>query len=638
MKNIYKKLLLFFSLILYITFNILPANNVFAQTYDFEVIEKSHVIYNQENDYTTVNLSYTKKVYNSQFFYPKGSEIKFYLYDRNPEEKTTERKFKKKSISVKSDKGKKLKHTIQEKENYIIVQVKQDRDIYKGKDYTVKLSYKTHEYLEKIGNIIKIYFDSYIKEDNQDYFKYQDKSSNTWVKRSYLSQITVPNDLAKELSLKFPSLIEEEKKENNITYSLKNENVFIGTAYLLFGDTQYVEFSINWETPKTDDRNLRGLDKYTNLLSTNIYKVNLPRDFDETNQKVLYKRITPEPTELHISQDGNMSLQFEIPANKRSNISIEGYILSELKEEKTEDTMNIKINEYLKSIPKKHDEYLKTTKYWQSDSELIKKESNAILQGLDQNKDSIYTLLKKDYDFVTESLDYNEESLKNINDLKRQGAEGALISGTGVCMEYADLMIAILRAQGIPARGAVGYGTSDYHMKLTYPDSDQIITHQWVQVWIPNHGWISIDPTWGDESNRYYIGPSLEHVLWHTITPDNIEISDHIVYTADSVSSDKLYKNLKIQIDPITKKEFSENNKDLYDFKKKFNEVEIYHEPIEDKFSDIFLFILKTTPIGRIFITIAPICCGFPIILISTALACFILIKTIKKRRANKKS
>ncbi len=62
-------------------------------------------------------------------------------------------------------------------------------------------------------------------------------------------------------------------------------------------------------------------------------------------------------------------------------------------------------------------------------------------------------------------------------------------------MEYADSMIALLRAQGIPARAALGYAN--------IRDTERIqVRHQWVQIWIPDHGWFSIDPTFESKNQK----------------------------------------------------------------------------------------------------------------------------------------
>jgi transglutaminase-like putative cysteine protease len=68
----------------------------------------------------------------------------------------------------------------------------------------------------------------------------------------------------------------------------------------------------------------------------------------------------------------------------------------------------------------------------------------------------------------------------------------AIVSGEGVCQDFAHTMIALLRHVKIPARYVSGYlyrGRED-HDRST-PDA----THAWVDVLLPQLGWVGFDPT-----------------------------------------------------------------------------------------------------------------------------------------------
>ncbi|MFW5680186.1 MAG: transglutaminase family protein [Pseudomonadota bacterium] len=64
----------------------------------------------------------------------------------------------------------------------------------------------------------------------------------------------------------------------------------------------------------------------------------------------------------------------------------------------------------------------------------------------------------------------------------------------GVCQDFAHLMLAGLRALGLPARYVSGY-------LLTHPPAGQErmigadVSHAWVAVWTGADGWIDLDPT-----------------------------------------------------------------------------------------------------------------------------------------------
>ncbi len=92
------------------------------------------------------------------------------------------------------------------------------------------------------------------------------------------------------------------------------------------------------------------------------------------------------------------------------------------------------------------------------------------------------------------------------------GDNGALLAhqtGTGDCTDYADLMIALTRAAGIPARFVEGvtYGTDGYY------DEGQT-KHDWLEVYLPGSGWVPMDPTWGEnDADTYFGGISPDHII-----------------------------------------------------------------------------------------------------------------------------
>jgi len=76
-----------------------------------------------------------------------------------------------------------------------------------------------------------------------------------------------------------------------------------------------------------------------------------------------------------------------------------------------------------------------------------------------------------------------------------------LQTGSGTCRDYALFMIEALRRLGIAARFVSGY--------LFVPNDDEApgrvgggSTHAWVQVYLPNAGWIEFDPTNGIVGTR----------------------------------------------------------------------------------------------------------------------------------------
>jgi transglutaminase-like putative cysteine protease len=60
----------------------------------------------------------------------------------------------------------------------------------------------------------------------------------------------------------------------------------------------------------------------------------------------------------------------------------------------------------------------------------------------------------------------------------------------GVCQDFAHLLLYMLRLMGVPARYISGYicpGSSEWR--------GEGATHAWAEAWLPDTGWIGIDPT-----------------------------------------------------------------------------------------------------------------------------------------------
>lgn len=88
-----------------------------------------------------------------------------------------------------------------------------------------------------------------------------------------------------------------------------------------------------------------------------------------------------------------------------------------------------------------------------------------------------------------------------VTDVKTD-AETALTLGRGVCQDFAHIMIAACRCNGIPARYVSGYLYSD---RVAESPDGNAASHAWVDVFIPNRGWISLDPTHNSPQTESYV-------------------------------------------------------------------------------------------------------------------------------------
>ena len=130
-----------------------------------------------------------------------------------------------------------------------------------------------------------------------------------------------------------------------------------------------------------------------------------------------------------------------------------------------------------------------------------------------------YWVAHKIFDFVRENLEYKLEGGWNV-------APVVLKRGTGSCSEYTFSYIALCRAAGLPARyvGSIVVRGDDASLDDVF--------HRWPEVYLPNYGWIPIDPQGGDKplprdrvmnighlSNRFLIttqgGGDSEYIGWY---------------------------------------------------------------------------------------------------------------------------
>lgn len=125
------------------------------------------------------------------------------------------------------------------------------------------------------------------------------------------------------------------------------------------------------------------------------------------------------------------------------------------------------------------DKYLKNEKF----IEIEEKEIRSLARKL-RAKDPIKTL-KNTFDYLDTHIEYAGYVAEDVGALK------TLQYGEGDCTEFADLYIALNRVNKIPTRFMEGY-------VLEYKN---IAAHDWLEVYLKDYGWVSLDATPGMESS-----------------------------------------------------------------------------------------------------------------------------------------
>lgn len=65
----------------------------------------------------------------------------------------------------------------------------------------------------------------------------------------------------------------------------------------------------------------------------------------------------------------------------------------------------------------------------------------------------------------------------------------------GWCEPISSSMVLLLRAGGVPARWVTGFMPGDFNVLSGFWEVRAHHAHAWVEVWVPEHGWIAFDPT-----------------------------------------------------------------------------------------------------------------------------------------------
>ena len=113
-------------------------------------------------------------------------------------------------------------------------------------------------------------------------------------------------------------------------------------------------------------------------------------------------------------------------------------------------------------------------------------------QQIDELVNEFYTsgmtvaaIIDKCGDFIFNNFKY----IKGITNIETTVAE-ILEHRSGVCQDFAHVMLEMLRSLGIPSRYVSGY---------ICPNKNGMrgegATHAWIEAWIPGNGWVGNDPT-----------------------------------------------------------------------------------------------------------------------------------------------
>ena len=106
------------------------------------------------------------------------------------------------------------------------------------------------------------------------------------------------------------------------------------------------------------------------------------------------------------------------------------------------------------------------------------------------------------YEYVVDHLDYDDDKAKNVvGKYVLPNLDTAIDTGEGICFDYASLLAALCRIQGLPAKVITGQTSIEYHA--------------WVEIYLEGKGWINpkiefdkekwtmVDPTFASSGLDY---------------------------------------------------------------------------------------------------------------------------------------
>ena len=97
------------------------------------------------------------------------------------------------------------------------------------------------------------------------------------------------------------------------------------------------------------------------------------------------------------------------------------------------------------------------------------------------------------YDFVVKNFKYDKALAESVQTGYLPVLDEVLAKKKGICFDYASIMTAMLRSQGVPCKLVVGYAGDAYHAWISVWSD----TEGWIEkaVYFDGHSWMRMDPT-----------------------------------------------------------------------------------------------------------------------------------------------
>jgi len=346
------------------------------------------------------------------------------------------------------------------------------------------------------------------------------------------------------------------------------------THYNMIQNVTY-EITINWTLTRL------GPNSYTFSLKYSLFDNRIPSEYEFTPpiqvSSLEYHSIEGNGTEIITQTDkfGNHHYLFNRTINDLNSAPIlinQKYVitLNEISFDTNIPEGDIGIYNTSDII---HDLYCQAEPLFEMNDSTLISLSNSLVEGLSNPIDKAKAI----YDYVSENIEY-------VGQVEERGALWTYQNKKGDCSEYSNLMITLLRIQGIPARkctgmilsnvSATGQAISNYNPEVgaewsyysNYLKNSSILAgnltynallHAWLEYYVPNIGFIACDPTWGSTGYNYFNKMDFIHLT------SNIGACFEVPSLSYNVSEYSVLPNPVFQSDAIFKYDTSINIKIL---------------------------------------------------------------------------
>ncbi len=215
------------------------------------------------------------------------------------------------------------------------------------------------------------------------------------------------------------------------------------------------------------------------------FDVFLPIPQNRPNQKIIDQiQYSSDNYKIVTDQWGQKCANFNIKnINAGKIINIETVVKSKLSEVRYYIFPDQVGN--LSDIPKDiKNKFLADNEKYQINNSVIKE---AVKKAVGNEKNP-YWIARKIFDYIIDKMHYEMVGGWNT-------APTVLERGSGSCSEYTFVFISMCRAAGLPARyvGSVVIRGDDFSMDDVF--------HRWAEIYLPNYGWIPVDPSGGDQKS-----------------------------------------------------------------------------------------------------------------------------------------